>query len=1446
MFESLTIYDNYIFLDKICRATFKPTVDNTIDYDSQPCSLASGDFNQDNKLDIVVTNSGQDNIGIFLRDDNETLLNQTIYSTGSHSNPYSVVVSDFNQDNFLDIAVANYGTHNIGIFRGKKNGTFANQTTFSTGPSQPIFITVGDFNNDNNQDITVVNYGTNDIGIYLGYGDGTFTNWTTYTTGYDSIPFSLAVADFNNDKKLDIVVANYGTNDIAIFFGYGNGSFFLPVRYTTTPGSHPRSIAVADFNNDQQLDIVVANSGIHNIGIFFGYNNGSFTAQIMYDVGIEGGPEYLTVGDLNNDNETDILMIDSINSHLYILPGYGNGTFFNLTTYITSDGSLPYAAIIGNFNHDYQSDVAVVNYGTNDLLILTVYSIVYSATQTRFSVGLNTHPPSIALGYFNNDQFLDIVVAEFTANSIGVLFGYGNGSFATIVSYSIGNGSAPRCVCTGDFNNDNRSDIVVANYGSHTIGILFGYDNGSFEPMITYSTGYKAFPIFVTAGDFNNDHTLDMAAANFRTSDVAVFLGYGNGSFAEAVLYSTGTGSDPTAIAIADFNNDTYLDLAIANSETSNVGILFGNGDGTFRTPIIPYSTGFQSHPDSIIAGDLNNDHLIDIIVADSTSDYIAILYGYGNGTFEEAIMYTDLSFSNPSGLALGDVDYDNKLDIIVTNFGTNNVGILVQKKNGSFVLGRLYQLVSGSGPKGVVIADINNNTRWDIVVAESGIGYVALLVRYVEAEFQNQTTYSTGSGEHPHSLTIADFNNDNQSDIAVANSGTDNVGVLLGYGNGSFTSQVTYYIELHSEPQYVTVGDFNQDNQVDIATVSSNTDSISVLLGYGNGSFGDITVYSTKVDSQPCWIATGNFNNDQGLDIVVANQGRDNIGILLSYHYNTFKPQETYSNQYSLRPSSIIASDLNNDTYVDIAATFAENDSVGILFGYGNGIFGEIIMYSVGYNSYPYGILDVDVNNDNILDLIVVNSGSNTLGVLLGYGNGTFAPVMIFSTGNDSTPYDVAAGDFNNDNQTDIVVANYHSNNIGILLGYGNGSFATVVIYSTGDGSRPQSVAVSNFNQDNIADIVVANHHGDNVGLFLGNGDGTFQNQITFSPGYYALPSFVIANDFNNDNNMDIAVSNKNKDNVGILYGYGNGTFTSVVAYSIGDGTSPRCIRSGDFNNDKKLDIAVVAPGTNYIVVLYGLGDERFLLGPSFSTGTKSGPISLAVGDFNSDGKLDITTANYLIDNIGVHISYGIQNFGGITSFSTGLESEPSSVAVSDFNNDGRSDVVVANYGTNNIGIFLGHGDGTFASMVPYSIGDNSHPIAVTVGDLNNDNRSDIAVANFQTNNVYILFGYGDGSFSIVSIYPTGTHSSPVGIAITDFNNDSRWDIIIITSGTSSVLLVQGYGNGTFGNETSYALGYNFDPRGIAVGDLDGDNWTDIAVANYGGDFVEILLQTC
>ncbi|CAF1482385.1 unnamed protein product, partial [Rotaria sordida] len=268
--------------NKTCQFSFQRLSKSSIVYDSKPRSLAVGDFNNDGQTDVVVTASGTNNIIIVLFYDNATSATNNTYSTGTESLPYWVVVDDFNSDNCLDIAVANYDIHNIEIFLGHGNGKFTNSTTLSTDSSRPIFINVGDFNNDNKSDIIIANYGTNSISIFFGYGNGSFKDQKIYFTGYDSNPRSLAIGDFNKDNYLDIAVANYGTNNIGILFGFGDGNFTNQQIYTTGPNSNPISIAIGDFNNDKNLDIVVANYGIGNIGVFLNLNNGTFTSQITY------------------------------------------------------------------------------------------------------------------------------------------------------------------------------------------------------------------------------------------------------------------------------------------------------------------------------------------------------------------------------------------------------------------------------------------------------------------------------------------------------------------------------------------------------------------------------------------------------------------------------------------------------------------------------------------------------------------------------------------------------------------------------------------------------------------------------------------------------------------------------------------------------------------------------------------------------------------------------------------------------------------------------------------------------------------------------------------------------------------------------------------------------------------------------------------------------------
>jgi hypothetical protein len=386
----------------------------------------------------------------------------------------------------------------------------------------------------------------------------------------------------------------------------------------------------------------------------------------------------------------------------------------------------------------------------------------------------------------------------------------------------------------------------------------------------------------------------------------------------------------------------------------------------------------------------------------------------------------------------------------------------------------------------------------------------------------------------------------------------------------------------------------------------------------------------------------------------------------------------------------------------------------------------------------------------------------------------------------------------------------------------------------------------VNDVNSDDRLDIVVANRGTYNIGILLGYGNGSFANQVTYLAGYYSQPYSVTVGDFNSDNHLDLAVANLNTADVGILLGYGDRTFATVRTYSSGVSSGPSFVGVGDFNNDNHSDIAVANFIANSVVVLFGFGDGSFLLGTAYTTGIGSGPYALAIGDFNNDTRLDIAVANLLSNNIGVFLGFGSEPYAGVTTYFTGAGSQPHSVAVGDFNSDGRSDIVIANYGTNNVLILLGYGSGIFVYWILYSTGDSSAPYSVAVGDFNSDNRLDIVVTNSESNNVVIFRGFGDGTFATEAKYSTGDRSRPYTVVIRDFNNDNKLDLAIANSGTSNALLLYGLGNGTFGMETSYPLGYDYLPYSIAVTDVNQDGWMDIVIACFDTDNVEVLMKMC
>ena len=1413
--------------------------------DSHPRSIAIGYFNQDTQLDFVVACTGNDTIDIFLGYDKGNFKYQTQYSTDHLSRPISVAVGNFDNVTGVDIAVANYGTNSISIFLGFNNGSFIFKNSFSTDSSRPLFIAVGDFNNDDRIDIAVVNSGIHSVGIFFGFGDGYFVFSKMYSTGYDSLPKSLAIADLNKDNQLDIVVANSGTDTIGIFFGYKNGTFTNQTTYYIGMNSVPLSVAIADINNDSQLDMIVANSGMNNISIIFGYRNGSFARQETYSTGLDSYPESVAIGHFNLDNQLDIIVTDSRNGRIYVLPGYENGTFPLLSIYFTDSKLNPCLVMVDDFNNDSRSDALIVNDDTNNVLMLIDYEIKPSLFYTDIPTGDNFVPVLIGIGDINNDSLLDIVVADNSNDYIGLLLGYGDGTFSFGTTFSAGNYADRSSMILDDFNNDDQLDIAMVSLNSNYLSIFLGYGNGTFSNASTSFIGNFWSPRSLSTGDINNDNCLDIVFVDVSSDTLGILFGYCNGTFVLTSSYKIGSDWKPISVVIDDFNDDNRLDLAIGYFNKNSIRVCLGNGNGTFPTYTM-YTTVDDGLASVLTTGDFNNDNYRDIAVSIGAKNRLGIFYGDGNGNFGSIEIYLLEYCLLPTWIIADDFNRDNQIDIAVLCFNSDNVVIRFGNNNGNFPTQSVYAIGNHSWPIIIASGDFNSDNQSDIAVVNAADQSVGIFLSYYHADFAMQTKISTGSSSRPSSVAVGDFNNDNILDMAIMNSGNKNIGIRLGFGNGSFDVETTYSTGQNSLPQSVNIGDFNKDNHLDLVITDSQRDSINIFFGNGHGTFGKPIIYPIKSGSSPIAVTVVNLNNDHWLDLVFIGKDINQLGILYGYNYADFDLQQTYYTGNDSYPSKVIVGDINNDDRLDIIVSNEKSNNVGIFLGYGNGTFATQVTYSTGNNSDPSSIALADFNNDNCLDIAVVNTGTDCIGILLGHCNGTFDSIRTYPIGIKTYPIAIAVGDVNNDHLLDIVVVDFNNKNIGVFVALGNGNFSAMISCVIGPHSKPTAIRLGDFNNDSCLDIVVCDAGTDSVTILYGYGNGSFIPKINYSLEAKSFPISVAIADFNNDNQLDIAVTNNYYSYIGIFLGFGNGSFSIQKSYALDATARPTEITVGYFNNDKYADIAAICSENSAIVVLFGTDNGNFLIGKMYPTSSLSFWKSIAYGDFNNDNRLDFVISNAHDNSIDIYHGHGTIPFGQIKYINTGFNSQPQSIAVGDFNNDNRSDIVIANYGTDNISILIADETDNYENIMTYSTGNNSRPYAIVLGHFNDDNQLDIAIANSGSNDIIIFQGYGNGSFEAIQSYSTGDSSFPCAIIVSDFNNDERIDLAIANYQASNVQLLFGFGNGSFGNETLYPMNYNSRPYALAVGDFNNDTWIDIAVANSEANYVEILLQTC
>ncbi|MCB2156870.1 VCBS repeat-containing protein [bacterium] len=738
--------------------------------------------------------------------------------SGSGQGPFAVTTADFNEDGILDLAVAHYAADEVIVYLGEEqvglaNGTFAAPVAYTAGFG-PTNVSHGDFNEDGVLDLAVTNIDSNNVSVLLGngsggVGDGTFGTAANYGVGFS--PTSVTSGDFDEDGIADLVVSNHSSDDVSVLLGNGSagagdGTFGAASSYST--GTNPYRVITGDFNEDDILDLAVANKGSANVSILFGgggggVGDGTFGAPNDYAVGTS--PYCIASEDLNGDTITDLVIsnYNSNNASVLIgkgLGGVGDGTFAAAVNYAV--GSTPRDIKIDDLNDDGIWDLIVPNGGGDDVAVLFGNaggggggggSVGDGTFQAASFYATGDNPINMVTGDFNRDGITDVVTAHFNGGDIGVLLGGGSGGVGdgTLIAPDYPTiSSFPRRIATGDFDEDGIADLAIAS-ASNKVEVLLGngsggIGDGTFDTAVPYALSGQAYAI--TVGDFNDDDIMDIAATITSPATVAILLGdgtggVGDGTFGTPSYYSTGTG--PYSVDTGDFNGDDVTDLVVASNGSSSVSVLIGTdagggvGDGTFAAGVA-YS--LPAGPQDVTVADFNGDLIDDLATANYSGDNVSILTGVGDGTFNTAVDY--LAGDNPYDVAAEDLDGDGIKDLVVTNYISNDVSILIG---------------NGSG----------------------GIG---------DGTFAGPVNYAVE--KTPHKISIDDFNADGITDVAISHIQGRGVSVMLGTGNGTFPDSLHYLTD--DGPMNMAVADFNGDGLPDIATPTFYTASYTVLLNLG------------------------------------------------------------------------------------------------------------------------------------------------------------------------------------------------------------------------------------------------------------------------------------------------------------------------------------------------------------------------------------------------------------------------------------------------------------------------------------------------------------------------------------------------------------------------------------------------------------------------------------
>ncbi|HEY7096849.1 MAG TPA: VCBS repeat-containing protein [Terriglobales bacterium] len=683
--------------------------------------------------------------------------------------------------------------------------------------------------------------------------------------------------------------------------------------------------------------------------------------------------------------------------------------------------------------------------------------------------------------------------------------------------------------------------------------------------------------------------------------------------------------------------------------------------------------------PHGMATADLNGDGILDLVLNDGNSTGVSVLLGNRDGSFQTFALF-GCSCQFPFDVVVADFNSDGKNDVAVTS--PNGVSILLGDGAGN--LGTPRVLTAGISPERLVATDLNGDHKMDLAVTNLGSNTVSIFLGHGDGTFATATDITVGMG--PSGLAAGDFNGDGKLDLAVANSGTllgqnrgpnaNTVAILLGDGKGGVN--FTTFIPVEKAPQQVLLQDLDKDKKLDILVSTFAKGDISELRGNGDGTFQSPRIFhvGTRADA----IRVADFNSDGKDDLLVTNGSLSTVSILFGDGTGNFLPPTSAPSGRTV--SALATGDFNHDGKTDYITANFDSNTVSVVVGKGNGKFLDLVPALPIGTDFPNQTITADFNGDGLPDLALVDTGSNRIGnaveVLLGNSKGGFGRARAFAAG--TQPEGLVATDFNHDGHLDLVVTDFGTvpsdhGGISLLLGNGDGSFQRPVSFAAGD--FPVGIARGDFNGDGNPDVVVADF-GTSAGvaavtLMLGDGNHGFrpaQNVVTFPT--FTVFDQILSGDFNRDGKDDIAyISSLNDNRVSVQFGNGDGTFQPAIPVVVRNvfTTIFFSFAAGDLNNDGISDFVVEEGGV--IEVILNDGNGHFTSAGVFDeqSGASFGFVpALVLADFNGDGVLDVAAPDGFAETMAVLLGNGDGTLGPAALFGGGLADSATAVTFAGF----------------------------------------------------------------------------------------------------------------------------------------------------------------------------------